>query len=76
MPIPQENQENFSPPPEKCVEHNLKILDIVQKICALLGKLFASPGVPSWLRTWLCHKWGMQCPFVFDTNYRICPKSR
>jgi len=27
-------------------------LDIVQKIWALLGKLFAPPGVPSWLRAW------------------------
>jgi len=44
--------ENFSPPLEKCVGHNLKILDIVQKIWAPLGKLFAPPGVPSWLRAW------------------------
>jgi len=35
--------ENFSPPLEKCVEHSFKILDIVQKI-------WASLGVPSWLR--------------------------
>jgi len=35
---------------EQCVGHNLKILDIVKKIWASLGKLFASPGVPSWLR--------------------------
>jgi len=27
-------------------------LDIVQKILAPLGKLFAPPGVPSWLRAW------------------------
>jgi len=27
-------------------------LDIVEKIWAPLGKLFASPGVPSWLRAW------------------------
>jgi len=27
-------------------------LDIVQKIWAPLGKLFAPPGVPSWLRSW------------------------
>jgi len=42
--------ENYSPLLEKCVGHNLKILDIVQKIWAPLGKLFVSPGVPSWLR--------------------------
>jgi len=44
---------NFSPPLEKCVGHNLKILDIFQKVWAPLGKLFAPPGVPSWLRAWL-----------------------
>jgi len=33
--------ENFRPPPEKCVGHSLKILDIVQNIWAPLGKLFA-----------------------------------
>jgi len=32
---------------EKCVGHSLKILDIVKKIWAPLGKLFAPPGVPS-----------------------------
>jgi len=42
--------ENFSPPLEKCVGHSFKILDIVQKIWAPLGKLFDPPGVPSWLR--------------------------
>jgi len=42
--------ENFSPTLEKCVGHSLKILDMVQKILALVGKLFAPPGVPSWLR--------------------------
>ena len=40
----------FAPPLEKCVGHRLKLLDIVQKIWAPLGKLFAPPGVPSWLR--------------------------
>jgi len=39
-----------SPPVEKCVGHNLKIWDIVQKFWAPLGKLFAPPGVPSWSR--------------------------
>ena len=33
--------ENFSLPLEKCVGHSLKLLDIVQKIWAPLGKLFA-----------------------------------
>jgi len=47
--------ENFSSPLEKCVGHNLKILNIVQKLCAPLGKLFAPPGVPSWLRAWSRH---------------------
>ena len=28
------------------------VLDIVQKIWAPLSKLFAPPGVPSWLRAW------------------------
>ena len=28
------------------------MLDIVQNILAPLGKLFAPPGVPSWLRAW------------------------
>ena len=41
--------KKFSPPLEKCVGHSLKILGIVQKILAPLGKLFAPPGVPSWL---------------------------
>jgi len=27
-------------------------MDIVQKIWAPLRKLFAPPGVPSWLRAW------------------------
>jgi len=42
----------FSPPLEKCVGHRLKLLDIVQKILAPLRKLFAPPGVPSWLPAW------------------------
>ena len=41
--------EKFSPHLEKCVGHNLKILDIVQKIWVSIGKLFVPPGVPSWL---------------------------
>jgi len=44
--------EKFSPSLEKCVGYNLKILDIVQKVCAPLRKLFAPPGVPSWLLAW------------------------
>ena len=38
--------ESLSSPVEKCVGHNLKILDIVKKFLAPLGKLFAPPGVP------------------------------
>ena len=52
--------ENFSPPSrayegplEKCVGYSLKLLDTVQKIWTPLSKLFAPPGVPSWLRAWL-----------------------
>jgi len=45
--------ENLSPPLEKCVGYNFKILDIVQEIWTSLGKLFAPPGVPSWLQAWL-----------------------
>ena len=44
--------ENFSPLLEKCVGRSLKLLDILQKIWAPLRKLFARPGVPSWLRAW------------------------
>jgi len=40
--------EKFPPPLEKFVGYSLKILDIVQKIWALLRKLFAPPGDPSW----------------------------
>jgi len=42
----------FFAPAGKCVGRSLKILNIVQKIWAPLGKLFAPPGVPSWLRCW------------------------
>jgi len=35
--------ENFSSPLEKCVGHNLKLLDTVKKMRASLRKLFASP---------------------------------
>jgi len=45
--------EKFLPHLEKCVGHNLKILDIVPKIWAPLRKLFAPPGVPIWLRACL-----------------------
>jgi len=37
---------------EKCVGYSLKSLDIVQSIWTPLRKLFAPPGVPSWLRAW------------------------
>jgi len=45
--------EKCSTPLEKCVGHSFKMLDIVQKIKVPLGKLFAPPGVPSWLRVCL-----------------------
>jgi len=44
--------QNVLPSLEKCVGHSLKLLDIVFKIWTSLRKLFAPPGVPSWLRTW------------------------
>jgi len=44
--------EKLLPPLEKCVGHSLKTLDIVQKIWTPFGKLFAPPGVSSWLRAW------------------------
>jgi len=45
-----EGPTRFSSPPEKCVGHRLKLLDIVQKLWAPPRKLLAPPGVPSWLR--------------------------
>jgi len=42
--------ENFSPTLEKCVGHSLKLLDAVQKFGPPLRKLFAPPGVSSWLQ--------------------------
>jgi len=44
--------ENFSSPLEKCVGYGMKILHIFRKIWASLRKLFAPPGVQSWLRAW------------------------
>jgi len=40
----------FLPPLKKSVRHSWKLLDIVWKIWAPLRKLFATPGVPTWLR--------------------------
>jgi len=60
--------EKFSPPLEKCVGRSLKLLDIVQKIWSPLRKLFAPPGVPSWLRAW----W----PPYADAQYSIKQSSR
>ena len=48
--------EKFSSPQQKFVGYILKLLDIVQKIWAPLRKLFAPPGVPSWLRACFCPK--------------------
>jgi len=58
--------------PEKCVGHSFKILDIVQKIWAPLGKLFAPPGVPSWLRAcWREMAWRGHLPACsFKTGQR------
>jgi len=42
--------EQILPPLEKCVDHSLKLLGIVEKFWAPLQKLFAPPGVSSWLR--------------------------
>jgi len=44
----------FLTPLEKCVARNLKQLDTIQNIWALLRKVFAPPGVISWLRA--CQK--------------------
>ena len=61
--------EKFSPPLEKCVGHNLKLLDTVQKIWAPLRKLFAPPGIPSWLRA--CHTDSCYC-----RNWTVTPGPR
>jgi len=39
--------------PGKCVWHSLKVLDILESFWTPLWKLFAHPGVPSWLQRWL-----------------------
>jgi len=44
--------QTFSPPMENYVGHSWKLLDIVWKIWVPLRKLFAPPGVQSWLRAW------------------------
>jgi len=67
--------ENFTPSLEKYVGHNLKVLGIVWKIWATLRKLFAPPGVPSWLRAWyeahcrdhdmqILHWMTMRCQYI------------
>jgi len=53
----EDPQEKSFPPLETCVGHSLKLLDIVQKIWDPVRKLFAPPGVPSWLRTCLKPSW-------------------
>jgi len=40
----------FFAPLEKCVVHSWKLLDIFEKTWAPVRKLFANPGVSSWLR--------------------------
>jgi len=42
----------FRPPLERSAGRSWKLLDIVWKIWAPLRKLFAIPGVSSWLRAW------------------------
>jgi len=42
--------EKISPPLKKCVGHHSKLLGIVQKFCVTPRKLFAPPGVQSWIR--------------------------
>jgi len=41
-------------------------LDIVKKKCAPLSKLFATPGIPNWLRAWAKPSDGL----AFLTNNR------
>ena len=53
-------------PLENSVGHSWKLLDIVWKIWAPLRKLFAPPGVPSWLRAWAIPSDGL----AFLTNNR------
>ena len=48
--------EKFSSPQEKCVGRILKLSDIVLKNCPSPRKLFAPPGVQSWLRAWKSSK--------------------
>ena len=59
--------ENFSPPLEKCVGHILKILQINSKNLGPFGKVFAPPGVPSWLRA---------CHYVMQKNSRCFETER
>jgi len=48
--------EKFLSSQEKCVGRILKLLDIVLKTRPPLRKLFAPPGVQSWLRAWKSSK--------------------
>jgi len=66
--------EKFSPPLEKCVGHNFRPLDTVQKFWAPLRKLFAPPGVISWLRTWVARRYpGLQLSCVAIFLGGSCP---
>jgi len=56
---------------EKYVGYSLKLLDIVQKFWAPLKKLFAPPGVPSWLRVCLPYSATGQC-FHIILRQRLC----
>jgi len=62
----------FAPAQEKFVRYILKLLDIFQKILAPLRKLFAPPGVPSWLRAWLCMVFAMLKILKQKCHFPIC----
>jgi len=59
----QGGRKNFFAPLEKRVGHCLKLLDMVQKMWAHLRKVFAPPGVPSWLQACL--------DFTFEKYFRL-----
>ena len=68
--------ENFSLPLEKCVGHNLKILDIFQKIWASFGKLITLTGVPSRLRACLQYACLITMQSSIVSNKSICALNR
>jgi len=58
--------QTFSPPLENSVGYSWKLLDVVWKFWAPLRTLFATSGVPSWLRAWAKPSDGL----AFLTNNR------